>query len=102
MNVEVLHALTRELVMDKLGKTGVIPPPEKPELSATRGVVPSPHAQHICRQASAETTQDRVLLGHREKDGRRGGSLPHETPPFDSSQIGLKRKRKNNARMNTA
>lgn len=80
--------------MDKLGETGVIPPPEKPELSATRGVVPPPHTQHICRQASAETTQDRVLLSHREKDGRRGGSLPHKTAPFNSSQIGLKEEEK--------
>lgn len=87
--------------MDQLGKTGVIPPPEKPELSTTRGVVSSPHAQHIRRQASAETTQDWVLLGHGEKDGRRCGSLPHKTPPFYSSQISLKRKEKNNVRMNT-
>lgn len=79
--------------MDKLGKTGVIPPPEKPELSATRGVVPSPHTQHICRQASAETTQDRVLLGHREKNGRWGGSLPHKTPPFYPGQISLWREK---------
>lgn len=65
-NILVENTLTRELIMDKLSETGVIPPPEKPELSATRGVVPSPHTQHICRQASAETTQDRVLLSHRE------------------------------------
>lgn len=82
--------LTRELIVDKLRKTGVVAPPEKPELSATRSVVPSPHAQHVRRQASAETTQDRVLLGHGEKDGRRGGSLPHKSPPFYPSQISLK------------
>lgn len=66
---EMLHALTRELIVDKLCKTGVIPPPEEPELSATRGVVSPPHAQHVRRQASAEATQDRVLLGHGEQDG---------------------------------
>lgn len=75
--------------MDKLCETRVVAPPEEPELSPTRGVVPSPHTQDICSEAAAETTQDRVLLCHWEKDGRRGGTLPHKTPPFDSSQIGL-------------
>lgn len=86
--------------MDKLCKTGVITPPEEPELSATRGLVPPPNTQHICRQASAETAQDRVLLSHREKDWRGGGSLPHKTPPFYSSQISLKEKN-SDVRMNT-
>lgn len=74
--------------MDKLCETRVVPPPEEPELSPTWGVVPSPHTQDICSEAAAETTQDRVLLCHWEKDGRGGGPLPHKTPPFDSSQIG--------------
>lgn len=77
--------------MDKFGKTGVVPPPEKPELPATRGVVPSPDTEHVCSHASAEATQNRVLFCHWEKDGRRGGTLPHKTPPFYSSQIGLQR-----------
>lgn len=85
----MLNELTRELIVDKLGETRVVPPPEEPELPATWGVVPSPHTQDICSEAAAETTQDRVLLCHWEKDGRRGGSLPHKTPPFDPSQIGL-------------
>lgn len=49
MFMEMLNALTWELIMDKFSKTGVIPPPEQPELSATRGVVPSPHTKHISR-----------------------------------------------------
>lgn len=88
-NMQIMHSLTRELIVDKLRETGVIPPPEKPKLPATPGLVPSPHTQHICSQASAETTQDGVLLS-REQDGRRGGSLPHKTPPFYSGQISLK------------
>lgn len=94
MWLKLLTELTWELIVDKLSETWVVPPPEQPELSATRGVVPSPHTQHICSEAAAETTQDRVLLCHWEKDGRRGGSLPHKTPPFDSSQIGLGRRRR--------
>lgn len=81
--------------MDEFGKTGVVPPPEKPELPATRGVVPSPDTEHVCSHASAEATQDGVLFCHREKDGRRRGTLPHKTPPFYSSQISLQRKREN-------
>lgn len=88
-----LRILTRQLVMDKFGKTGVVPPPEKPELPATRGVVPPPDTEHICSHASAEATQDGVLFCHREKDGRRGGTLPHKTPPFYASQISLRRTR---------
>lgn len=88
---KTLRILTWQLIMDKFGKTGVVPPPEKPELPATRGVVPSPDTEHICSHASAEATQDRVLFCHWEKDGRRGGTLPHKTPPFYSSQIGLQR-----------
>lgn len=76
--------------MDKLSETGVIPPPEEPELPATRGVVPPPHTQHIRCQASAEAAQDGVLLGHREKDGRRSGPLPHETPPLYARQVSLR------------
>lgn len=62
-NMQMMHSLTRELIVDKLRETGVIPPPEKPKLPATPGLVPSPHTQNICGQASAETAQDGVLLG---------------------------------------
>lgn len=85
-----LRILTWQLIMDKFSKTGVVPPPEKPELPATQGVVPSPDTEHVCSHASAEATQDGVLFCQREKDGRRGGTLPHKTPPFYSSQIGLR------------
>lgn len=75
--------------MDELCETGVIPPPEEPELPATLGVVSPPHAQHIGCQASAKTVQNWVLLSKREKDGRGGRSLPHKASPLYSSQIRL-------------
>lgn len=38
---------TRKLVVDELGKVGIVAPPEEPELSASGRLVPPPHAQHV-------------------------------------------------------
>lgn len=85
----MLFSLTWELIVDELCETGVIPPPEEPELPPTLGVVSPPNAQHVGCQASAKTVQNWVLLSKREKDGRGGGSLPHKPSPLYSSQIRL-------------
>ena len=89
----VCGALTGELVVDELSKAGVVAPPEETELAASGAVVTPPHAQHVGRQTAAEAAQDGVLLRHREQDGGRGGPLPHESPPFNPSQVSLRKRR---------
>lgn len=75
-------------MVDELRETGVVAPPEEPELAASGAVVPPPHAQHVRRQTPAEAAQNGVLLRDGEQDGRGRGPLPHEASPFDPSQIG--------------
>lgn len=79
--------------MDELGKVGVVSPPKDPELPPARGLVPPPHAQHVCLQAATEAAQDGVLLRHRKEDGGRGGALPYKTLPFNPGEVSLKAKR---------
>ena len=79
--------------MDQLGKVGVVPPPEEPELPTSGPLAPSPHTQHVRFDAAAEAAQDGVLLGHREEDGCRGGALPHVPLPFDPRQVRLRGRR---------
>lgn len=78
--------------MDELSEVGVVSPPKDPELPATRGLVPPPHAQHIRLQAATEAAQDGVLFCHWEEDWRRGGALPYKALPFDPREVSLKAK----------
>lgn len=80
-------------MVDELGKVGVVSPPKDPELPPARGLMPPPHAQHVCLQAATEAAQDGVLLRHREEDGGRGGALPYKTLPFNPGEVSLKAKR---------
>lgn len=75
--------------MNQIGKVGVVSPPEEPQLPPALSLAAPPHAQHVGLKAAAETAQDGVLLRHREEDGGRGGTLPHELLPFDPRQVSL-------------